>query len=328
MPIAVALAELRPLAERALTIDDGGTATVEHVEYRGRAVVFKRYQDSASAAELTRLIRWGRNLPAADRAALRGIAAWPQAMVYDGSRLVGLLVPLAPTGFITGGKPRSLDMLAGDERVKRTAFGHLIAAVTWFHDRGVVVNDLAAPNVLVAAAGDGIHLVDCDSMVGEHWAPVLPRNAAPEDVRDVVGDVDDPTAATDFARLAHAIICGLFDAEVVDIDDHDPELVRMVGRETAAFLCAARRMTLGDEADAIWRLLGDAWRGGRPGDVLGSEPPLYDECRMPGLDGWMRDGGLSRTAHRQPLGPARLLVLTVTAVALLLIGLLAGMSLR
>ena len=329
VPPAIPLTDLRPTAGRTLTIFHGGTAAVEEVEYRGSAALFKRYQVNASAAALTKLIRWGRNLPIADRATLRKIAAWPKARVYDGNRLVGLLVPLAPARFIADGTPRSLDMLADDERVKLAAFGHLIAAVTWFHDHEVVVNDLAAPNILVTETGDGVHLVDCDSMVGKHWAPVLPKNAAPQDVRDVVGDVDNPTTTTDFARLAHTIICSLFDAEVVDIDDRDPELVRMVGQETATFLCAARRKVLGDESGATWRLLGDRWLGGDdPGDLLLNESPLDDESRMPGLDGWMRDGGPHEVVHRPPVRWTRMASLAVTATALLLIGLLAGMSLR
>lgn len=329
-PLKIQVADLRPLAEEALTIDDGGTATIDQVRYRGSTYVFKRYRVLASPAELTKLIRWGRSLPVVERAALRAKAAWPKAVVYDGDRFVGLLVPLAPARFIADGQPRSLDLLGDDEQAKLVAFGHLIAAVAWFHDRGVVVNDLTAPNILVAEAGDGVHLVDCDSMVGRHWAPVLPKNAAPEDVRDVVGDVDDPTAATDYARLAHTIICSLFDAEVVDVDDRHPDLVRVVGPETAAFLCAAKRMTLGDGSEEIWRLLGDRWLGGDgTGDILMSEAPLYDESRMPGLDGWMFDDGLRRKLDGPPLRWTRRMTLAAAvATALALIGLLAGIGLR
>lgn len=328
VPPIVDFSGLKPLSGPALDIDDGGTATMTLVEFRGRAAVLKRYRESASPAALTKLISWPRKLSLTDRAALRRMAAWPQALVYDGERLVGLLVPLAPARFIEAGKPRSLDRLPDDERVKLTAFGHLIGAVTWLHDRGVVVNDLAPPNILVAGDGDGVHLVDCDSMLGEHWERVLSHNAAPEDLQDLV-DVDNPTTATDFARLAHVIICGLFDAEVVDIDDHHSELVRMVGQETATFLCAARRMNLGDDADAIWRLLGDRWLGGDPGDDrLIGEPPLYDESDMPGLDGWMLDGGLQEVAYRPPIRWSARVSLAAAAATLLLIGVLAGMSLR
>jgi hypothetical protein len=276
---AIQHTDLQPHRTEPLNLDDGGTAELTQADYRGRPYLFKRYhdeyRDKASSIELTRMLRWRESRSVTDQRTLAAIAAWPRYTVWDGDRLLGLLIPPAPATFLVGRRPRSLEMLLqpgdgrpGDRRdalaIKLNAFGHLIEAVTWFHDRGVVVNDLHAHNVLVSRFGDAVHLVDCDSMTGLHWNQVLPRNLAPDGMREVIPEVDRPSVATDFARLSQVIVSTLLDEEVVQIGEKSVAvLTDMLSEPVATFLCAAR-LVPNFTADAAehWRRLGGRWRAG------------------------------------------------------------------
>ncbi|WP_433293012.1 hypothetical protein ACQP2F_29545 [Actinoplanes sp. CA-030573] len=278
-----------------LDLEDGGTAKVGQVTYAGEPYLFKRYHDELRDAvrpdELRKMLAWHRDRPAGDRAWLNVGAAWVRHLVWDGDRLAGLLLPQAPREFIAGRQPRTLDTLAGDQpvAVKRNAFGHLIAAVAWFHERGVVINDLHAYNVLVRAAGDGVYLVDCDSMTGEHWAPVIPGNLAPDQMRDVIPDVDDPRPEVDYARLAQVIVTTTLNLDVAQIaaEPGDPVFDQLCGELTepvARFLCAARTGQCGPAELAEWARLGEQWR-------LPARASIPMPHRKPALDGWNPIGG-------------------------------------
>ncbi|GIE88120.1 hypothetical protein [Actinoplanes regularis] len=278
-PAAVPVTALRPSAAQPLLLPEGGTATVAQVEYEGRPYLFKRYHDEHRSAvrpgELDRLIAWQTRGSRADQQVMNAIAAWPRYAVWDRDGLAGMLIRPAPGAYFHRDRPRALDMLPdpGDGRpgerrdalaIRLNAFGHLVAAITWFHDRGVMINDLHAHNVLVSRFGDGVHLVDCDSMTGLHWRPVLPppRNVAPDAMRAVIPGVDDPSQATDFARLAYVIISLLAGDEMEEIGEPTVEqLAGMIGDPMARFLCKALAMVVPvDDADRVWRVLGRSWR--------------------------------------------------------------------
>ncbi len=374
-PAAIQLTQLSTPSGPALHLDDGGTATLAPAEYGGRLYVFKRYRDeyraAASARQLERILRWQQGCSPADQRMLTAVAAWPQSTVWDGDDLLGLLVPPAPSAFLTAGCPRSLDMLMqlGDGgpsqrrdalSMRLNAFGHLIATVTWFHDRRVVINDLYAHNVLVSRFGDAVYLVDCDSMVSPYWDPVLPKNFAPDSVREVIPEADVPTVATDFARLAHVIICTLFDEEVVDLGaDYIAELNELLTEPVATFVRAARTVSNHTEDAAVqWRVLGERWSEtpswgtapaadvSEPGEPVGGRllpdgfhfTPFDTSLLAQGLDlsgpygrrsaatrGPRLRPTVVRTATWQPSrGRLRLLAIVIAAAVLLTIGVLTG----
>jgi hypothetical protein len=303
VPDGVNLADLTAATSTPLVLEEGGTAKVSQVTYAGRPYIFKCYFDelreTVRPAELQRMLDWHDRRPAADRAWLNVGAAWVRHLVWDGELFTGVLLPQAAPEFIAGRQPRTLGDLAhtppdGGTRTdlqttKLNAYGHLIAAVAWFHERGVVVNDLHAHNVLVRANGDGVYIVDCDSMVGDHWAPVLPNNPAPDNMRDVVPGVDRPTRATDFGRLAQVILTTLLNLEVAEIATHseDPifaRLCELLTEPVARFVCATRDGAFGEDAAAEWGRLGEQWR--RPARATAALA-----TRVPPLDGWNPIGG-------------------------------------
>ncbi|WP_249999059.1 hypothetical protein [Actinoplanes sp. M2I2] len=305
----VRLDELTPATTaEPLDLEEGGTAKVSQVTYAGRPYLFKRYHDELRDAvrpqPLRKMLDWRRERSADERAWLHNGAAWVRHLVWEGDRLTGLLVPQAPPDFIAGRQPRTLDTLAHDRPtpVKLNAFGHLIAAVAWFHRRGVVINDLHAYNVLVRATGAGVYLVDCDSMTGEHWEPVLPANLAPDQMRDVIPDVDRPRPEVDYARLAQIIVTTTLDLDVAEIATLDEDatfgsLCRELTEPVALFLCAARTCESGPGAVEEWARLGDLWR--QPARAWVRMPD-----RRPACEGWNPVGGplLPRTGlPRLPL---------------------------
>lgn len=274
-PDRVEIGDLTAAAADPLVLLPGGTATVSQVTYAGRPYIFKRYHDSVRATArpdgLQSMIDWYRRRSAEERTRLNVGAAWVRHVVWDDGRLSGVLLPQAPPDFIAGRHPRTLDDLPETDgvggrdhvAVKLNAFGHLIDAILWFHGRGVLINDLHAHNVLARAGGDGVYLVDCDSMLGEHWAPVLEHHA-PDNMSDVPS-IDEPTTATDFGRLAQVILTLLLNQDVGAIATHTDDpifagLCDLVTEPVARFICATRDGTFDEEAAREWRRLGEAWR--------------------------------------------------------------------
>jgi hypothetical protein len=295
-PASVPIGDLRPSDTEPLLLEDGGTASVEQVEYAGRRYLFKRYHPEfravARTAELDRLIGWGASERRRNRSPLPAIAAWPRFRVHDRDGLAGMLIVPAPDTFFHLRRPRTLDLLpddgdgqAGDRReklaIQLNAFGHLIEAVLWFHRHDVVINDLHAHNVLVSRFGDAVHLVDCDSMTGRHWDPVLPGNVAPDSMREVIEGVDDPCVATDFARLAHVIVSLLADEDVFEVGEPTVlQLAEMVGDPVARFLGQACRVGVFEQGSVrMWRVLGESWRA-RPAWATAGGVEIVEEQEL------------------------------------------------
>jgi hypothetical protein len=275
VPERVEIGDLTAATADPLVLLPGGTATVSQVTYAGRPYIFKRYHDSVRATArpdgLQGMIDWYGRRSAEERARLNVGAAWVRHIVWDDGWLSGVLLPQAPHDFIAGQHPRTLDDLpqadsiGGRDRaaVRLNAFGHLIDAISWFHGRGVLINDLHAHNVLVRADGDGVYLVDCDSMLGEYWPPVLEHHA-PDNMRDVPS-IHDPTTATDFGRLAQVILTSLLNQDVGAIATHTGDsifagLCDLVTEPVARFICATRDGAFDEQAAREWRRLGATWR--------------------------------------------------------------------
>lgn len=313
MPDDIRLADLTVTTAEPLVLETGGTATVSQVAYAGKPFIFKRYFDGLREAvrpgELQRMLDWHHRCPAADRARLHIGAAWVRHLVWDGDTLAGVLVPQAPPEFIATAvhgplvtrQPRTLGDLTQSppaagrgldpDAVRLNALSHLVDAILWFHDRGVVINDLHAHNVLVRPDGDGVYLVDCDSMTGEHWAPVLAYNPAPDAMREVVPGIDQPTVGSDFGRLAQVVVTTMLKDEVAGIATHPGDTVfarlcDLLTESAARFVCATRDGTLGD-LDHIageWRRLAGLWR--RP-----AWASVRPDARESVQDGWDPIGG-------------------------------------
>lgn len=255
-------------------VEPGGSAILEPVRYRDGAYLFKRYIDpfreQARVEELERLVAWQ---PAGDvdRARLRGFSAWPRHTVWAGGSFLGVLTPVAHPVFRAWQparrieRPRTLAELMSGDRIdaadQRNAFSHLIEAVLWFHDRGVVINDLQPQNVLVDRHGGAVLLVDCDSTTGDHWGLVLDV-MAPENVQVQVPDFATPNRRTDLARLAWMIINATIGMAIVGVSrENHAALTGSVSGRFADFLCTVIRTGRQSPADRhTWREMADAWR--------------------------------------------------------------------
>jgi hypothetical protein len=303
---AARLGDLSDPSLPALDLPDGGAAELSQADYRGRTYVFKRYHEElrsvARADELGRMLRWRCGLGEDERSRLDAVAAWPRHIVWDGDRLLGVLTPRAPGAYLAGPRPRTLDRLAmtmdagagrtlgrSPESIKLSALGHLVDAVLHLHALGVVINDLYAHNVLVSAFGDAVLLVDCDSMTGEHWEPVLPVNLTPEWIRTAVPGVDRPTRATDLARLALVVITTMVDPDLERIGPRDVAgLARLLGSAVdAEFVCRTlQEPDVGAVAVQQWRELGARWRtasatAAAPAPEIVLPLPLFDPVGGP-----------------------------------------------
>jgi hypothetical protein len=256
--------------------ESGGTAVLEPRRFRNRDYLFKRYEPEyvaqLAAKALSRLIAWRGELPDADRQQLDGYAAWPRYRVCDrGGQVLGLLTPCAHETYFhrhptTGAlEPRTLETLRMGTRsvpieVKLNAFGRLIEAVGWLHRHGVVVNDLQPQNALYSRFGDAVLLVDCDSMTGAHWAPVLPL-VQPVTFAEM-RTASEPRPATDWAKLAVIVMQTMLEDEVeVPGAREATELTRLLTVDVADFVLHAIDPTRYRDTDRDrWAELGRRWR--------------------------------------------------------------------
>ncbi len=275
-------AALSPDPDPRIRPEQGGTAVLQPIAYNGRRYFFKEYNpDYRTEVDwdgLAALMAWRRELPAEDRSTLDAYAAWPRFMVLDeASDLVGLLSPRAHRAYYADQssaewKPRVLEMLlpataglpVGTGRtpleIKLRTFGRLIEVVLWFHDRGVLINDLQPQNVLFSQFGDSVHLVDCDSMRSGRWAPVGPV-VAPDDVWDQVPHLKKPAPATDMARLSWIAVQTLLEDEVLKIGrEHAEKLADLLTPRVAAVLLESCQSG-GDQTvdSAEWRQVSQSW---------------------------------------------------------------------
>jgi hypothetical protein len=273
----VGLDELQIFEPRGIRIDPGGNAVLHSCRHAGREYLFKRFTrehlGDVDDDALLRLVRWRIDLPAADRAQLDEITAWPRYAVRLGDRLIGVLIPAAEVRFLARSRngtqvPRGLVELPGagqDGRVPESSFavlGRLIAAVRWLHRHNVVVNDLQPDNVLCAVAGPtgGVYLVDCDSMISmRHWGRVAVP-AAPDLMDEVQPTRQIPTVGTDLSKLMWVIARILLEApNQVGLGPRDRALL------AAAVPVETRDLLLGlldqPEHAASWDRLAELWCG-------------------------------------------------------------------
>jgi hypothetical protein len=181
------------------------------------------------------MIRWRRELPAADRAMLDDRCAWPIAAVGTPARVEGILVNLADgsmferrtarSGAVTE-TPRHLDELTrGPDRARRISqhyeikkayyeppyklavLGELLDTVTWLHGRGYAVGDLQLRNaVFTTDPRPKAFLLDCDSCVPLNGEGAMPP-VDPEQWKLPLDQQGAPFDATsDFYKFAWAVV--------------------------------------------------------------------------------------------------------------------------
>ncbi|GLY47524.1 phosphotransferase [Lentzea sp. NBRC 102530] len=187
-------------------LGEGGQGRVTEVRaLRGvpvRDLVVKRYHDdiAINPAALSRLVAVRRSMSEADAAALDEVACWPHAVLVDGDRAVGALLPRVPAGFTFGLRMpgggssvvlRELQFLIADPRSLRRrgiedpdgatrlrVLAHCTEVGALLHRHGVVLGDLSVKNVLWCT-GPAVYLVDCDGVRLGGADPVSPQPNSP-----------------------------------------------------------------------------------------------------------------------------------------------------
>ncbi len=172
------------------------------VDQSGRSGLWKEYKEDVARAIdaelLTRLVQWPDTLTDRERERMLPHLAQPWAVVMQGDRVAGVVMPEAPQTFFYRDRrgrvrPRTIDTLSNSRRSsgqtsspffepphRLALLGRLLILVSELHDAGVVVGDLQPQNILVSA--DPLHpavmVLDCDSF----WL----------DGRHAFGSVTDP----------------------------------------------------------------------------------------------------------------------------------------
>lgn len=217
------------LAELILTDSGyrpGGSSTriCRAEEKNGRSPwLYKEYSQKMlgelDETSLDELICWRQDLCFRDRNFVDSFCSFPQAIVLDGDRTVGILMDEAPAAFLQyipgkqGLQPRHAEALGRRYREDRqkdapyfppphkiALLGVLLQQIIWLHDHSIVISDLHPRNMLVTADMDMrcIYLLDCDAF----WLGNLHAfpSHAPEMWR--VGKGKSSTPATDLAKFA------------------------------------------------------------------------------------------------------------------------------
>ncbi len=157
-------------------------------------LVYKEYNqhpDHAQwIADARHAIAWRDSLPTSDRQNLDTFAAWPIAMVTDGARPVGCLIPRIPQRFFMDERqpdgsskrvPRALEKVTGTPRqwavlgmdveagswtpeLRLALAAHLVFAVTFLHKRGLVYGDISLKNAVFDSQNPAVMLLDCDGV--------------------------------------------------------------------------------------------------------------------------------------------------------------------
>lgn len=161
-------------------IGGGGQArTVSVVETSsGCRHVFKRYEEEfctiQAEAQLRALMRWRESLPLVDQEWIEKHAAWPLHVVQGSDRVAGCLMRVAPKDCWAAPygkvKPRILSHLCSSTDKEENfnvpfrlnVLGSLLEGILWFHERKIILGDVALGNVLVATTGE-VFFVDVDS---------------------------------------------------------------------------------------------------------------------------------------------------------------------
>ena len=213
-------------------VGDGGEGTVYAVRQDDPedrpAVVLNRYQrplDEVRATHLRHLV----GLRAQMRLGM-GVYAWPEVLVDDGPRTVGVLMPRAPAAFWTtvtlrsgatrqrlreaqyllfpAAKLQALGIGFAALAARLEVLAALTVALQHLHHVGLVYGDLSARNVLFATGSPvGVFLLDCDGIAVAGSAYVVDSP-----------DWDDPSAPETATMAADVYKLGLFAARMLAVN--------------------------------------------------------------------------------------------------------------
>jgi hypothetical protein len=277
----------------------------------GETCAYKVYDESLSAKvnseALLKSINWRRSLDPLDLAELDNRCAWPRSAVVDGDRLVGFLMSPAPLSMrrvrVPGAKPklRHLEELlrgraqckvAGEyvePPVKLAVLGRLVETVRWLHERGWIVGDVQLRNALFEIADERrVLLLDCDACVPVVGEPVLPQ-ADPLDWK--VPWADRFSRQTDYAKLAHAVLCSVNESVVLG-DDYRSRLLAVVDTATVDLLERSKGGPIGSDDVRRWGEAAQLWRR------LGSGAKLFVRTDNALLESWPT--GVKPPVPREP----------------------------
>jgi hypothetical protein len=222
--------ELDPNSRGGHPFAQGGNSKLYAWGGSAEPMVFKRFEARYAARPLllTGLrdqAAWRMRLPAEERRELDTFAAWPRRVVTLEGQLHGVLIPRAGEVFLTTdpidgrSKGRDLSTLADRGSAARSdqttwlsrrvpaalgVIGQLAHRIGWLHERGVLVNDLRAENVLITEDALESYLVDCDSMAGP-WGNGGGA-AASDNLRGNLYDRNACSEAVDYEKLAWCVI--------------------------------------------------------------------------------------------------------------------------
>jgi serine/threonine protein kinase len=148
------------------------------------ALAFKKFTTKVDeqAASAKRVVDFRENLSLDDRDELDQYSVWPLALIEDGGKVCGLLMPLIPGDFffkVQGkDKPRGLDWLitTNDQRVAAEAdlgevdrperlmvLAQLLYVIGRLHKLGWVFGDVSFKNAVFALNPPRLKLLDCDA---------------------------------------------------------------------------------------------------------------------------------------------------------------------
>jgi hypothetical protein len=205
------------------------------------AVVYKEYLPRTglvlNGAALAHLVDLPEQLPAPDRAVIRSRTAWPTALVVDGSRLLGYLMPRIPGEYWrTHGAlhdPRhvvcewnyltyrqqwaasstivsDVPVLPDDDIMKLLA--DLAKTTAVLHRHGIVMGDVSGRNLLwTDQPGAKVFVIDCDAFRPEGHDAVNPPKESP-DWGDPAIERSATTRASDIYKLGLAAYRALWSA--------------------------------------------------------------------------------------------------------------------
>ncbi|MEV0997090.1 hypothetical protein [Nonomuraea sp. NPDC050202] len=333
-PDVVEEADLTPSADAdGYYLRPGGQArSLEPCEVGGvpGRFLFKRYDEETLAGldedALLAMVRWRRELPRQDRAALDRRCAWPIAAVGR-DRITGILIRPAPEQMFVELRdrrvPRHLDELTrSPERVdalrdhygtryyeppyKLAVLGRLLSTVQWLHEQGYVVGDLQLRNaVFTIDPAPAVYLLDCDSCL-----PVGGRGALPE---------ADPeqwklpregafTPESDYYKFAWAVVrCLQESAETWSLDE----------TALARVLPSRHRRLIEQCVDGApasvdverWRAAGESWRW------LVTPERIYVETDSNLREAWRRGRSAVGDGSRSRHGGVVVLIVVLAAIA-------------
>ncbi|NJP94084.1 hypothetical protein HCN51_32400 [Nonomuraea sp. FMUSA5-5] len=344
-PDVVDEADLKPAADAAAyQLRPGGQARsltpCEVAGVPGR-LLFKRYDEETLAGldedALLAMVRWRRELPRQDRAALDRRCAWPVAAVrsstgsdaapHGDGRIVGILIRPAPEQMFVGLRdrmvPRHLDELTrSPDRVealreqygtryyeppyKLAVLGRLLSTVQWLHERGYVVGDLQLRNaVFTIDPAPAVYLLDCDSCVPAGGRGALPE-ADPEQWK--LPREGAFTPESDYYKLAWALVrCLQESAETWTLDE--AALARVLPSRHITLIKQCLDGPPESVDTARWRAAGESWRW------LVTPGRIYVETDANLREAWRRGRSAVGNGSAARRGGVVVLIVVLAAIA-------------